>query len=66
MRTAIDATFFEEHARFAFAHACEDCVYHDPERDRCAHGYPDATHRRAAFAPEGPRDGMFCKEFELL
>lgn len=66
MKTAFSERYFEEHARYGFTHACEDCVYHDPERDRCAHGYPDAMHRRAAFTREGPRDGMFCKEFELL
>lgn len=66
MKTAFTEQFFEEHERYRFAHACEDCVYHDPERDRCAHGYPDGTHRRAAFTREGARDGMFCKEFELL
>lgn len=66
MKTPIDARFFAESERFAFTHTCEDCTYHDRELDRCAHGYPDAMHRREAFAPGGPKNGMFCKEFELL
>lgn len=36
------------------------------ETGRCANGYPNAMHRDAAFAPEGPGDGTFCKDFELL
>ena len=66
MKTRFDERYFSDAERFVFTHACEDCAYHDVERDRCAHGYPDGQHRRAAFTPEGPRDGMFCKEFELL
>lgn len=66
MKTRIDDEFHAEVARFRLAHCCEDCVYHRVDEDRCAHGYPDATHRRLAFAADGPLDGMFCKEFELL
>jgi hypothetical protein len=66
VKTSFTEQFFAEREGFAFAHTCERCVYHDPERDRCAHGYPDAMHRDAAFTREGARDGMFCKEFELL
>lgn len=36
------------------------------ETGRCANGYPNAMHRDAAFAPEAPGDGTFCKDFELL
>lgn len=65
MKTLIDQRFFDEAERHGFTHTCERCAYHDFEGDRCAHGYPDAQHRARAFAPDGPRDGMFCKEFEL-
>lgn len=66
MKTLFDDRYFTDAARYAFTHSCERCAYHDVERDRCAHGYPDAQHRAAAFVRGGPRDGMFCKEFELL
>lgn len=60
------AQFLDERRRFALAHTCERCVYHDHDRDRCAHGYPDATHREAVYErPEDASGGMFCKEFEL-
>lgn len=65
MRTDFSPRFDEEVARFALRHACEDCTFFVAERGACANGYPTATHRLRAFAPGGPRDGMFCKEFEL-
>ena len=56
--------FRDERDRFALVHTCEDCVYFDAESGRCAHGYPNAQHRREAL--ETPVPGpMFCKEFEL-
>lgn len=64
MRIADHARFVEERRLFQLAHTCERCAYRDQDRDACAHGYPDATHREAAFeSPDGA--GMFCKEFEL-
>lgn len=57
-------SFLEERARYQLAHTCERCVYRDEDKGACAHGYPDGTHREAAFAP-GEAGGMFCKEFEL-
>ncbi len=58
--------FLEDRQRLALVHTCERCTYHDRDHDRCAHGYPDATHRDAAYVDEGhARQGMFCKEFEL-
>ncbi len=66
MRTIVGHEFEEERARFALRHACEDCVFFVAESGRCANGYPNAMHRDAAFEAEGPGDGTFCKEFELL
>jgi hypothetical protein len=58
--------FLDDKRRYALVHTCERCVYHDRDRDRCAHGYPDATHREAAYADEASAAaGMFCKEFEV-
>jgi hypothetical protein len=58
--------FLDDRRRLALAHTCERCVYHDRDLDRCAHGYPDAAHRDAAFVDEAvTRIGTFCKEFEL-
>lgn len=66
MKTVIDSEFVAQRERYRFTFTCESCTYHVAEDDRCAHGYPDAMHRLAAFAPGAPIDGMFCKEFELL
>ena len=65
MRSIADGHFDAERALYALRHACEDCTFFVAETGRCANGYPNAMHRDAAFAPAGPRDGTFCKEFEL-
>jgi hypothetical protein len=65
VQTELDEDFRVERTRYHLAFTCEDCVYFDRVVDRCSHGYPSAVHRRAAFEAGGPRDGMFCKEFEL-
>lgn len=65
MKIVDPARFLDERAKFALAHTCERCVYHDRDKGACAHGYPDATHREAPYASGDARDGMFCKEFEL-
>jgi hypothetical protein len=65
VRTIVGREFEAERARFALRHACEDCVFFVAEGARCANGYPNAMHRDAAFALDGPADGTFCKEFEL-
>lgn len=64
MRIHDSKRFLDERARYGLAHTCERCVYRDRDRDACAHGYPDASHREAAFVT-GDGGGMFCKEFEL-
>lgn len=66
MRRVVDRDFAAQRARYALRHACEDCVFFVAETGRCANGYPNAMHRESAFDEEGPRDGTFCKEFELL
>ena len=66
MRTIAGREFDGERVRYALHHACEDCVFFVAETGRCANSYPNSMHRDAAFGPEGPRDGTFCKDFELL
>ena len=65
MRAIVDPEFETERTHFALRHACEDCVFFVAETTRCANGYPNEMHRDAAFEVDGPRDGTFCKEFEL-
>lgn len=50
----------EEAARFGLVRHCEECVLYDEERDRCAHGYPTAQHKRSASS----KLVVFCKDFE--
>ena len=63
--------FADESARFALRFTCEDCAYHDPGRDHCAHewpgGDPGGSHRSALWRTDAtpPRHIVFCKEFEL-
>jgi hypothetical protein len=65
VRIRIDSAFEQQRQAFRFVFACEHCVYFDAAAIRCAHGYPTDEHRSSAFASEGPRTGMFCKEFEI-
>jgi hypothetical protein len=65
VRTIVGQEFSAERVRYALRHACEDCVFFVDEAGRCANGYPNGMHREAAFVPDGPGDGTFCKEFEL-
>jgi hypothetical protein len=66
VRAIVGAEFEVERERYALRHACEDCVFFVRESAACANGYPNGMHRDAAFAPDGPKNGTFCKEFELL
>ncbi len=66
MHVPLGPRFQEERDRFAFLFSCEDCVYFDARRPGCAHGYPTAPHRAAAFAPDDNAGAMFCKEFEIV
>ena len=55
-----DARLDEEAARFGLVRHCEDCALFDPERDKCAHGYPTEQHRKNA----SEKLVVFCKDFE--
>lgn len=60
-----DARFEREWRRYGLKFTCEDCACWDPNRDRCAHGYPTSKHRATRYEdPEAPL--LFCKEFEAL
>jgi hypothetical protein len=59
-----DARFREERERFALRFTCEHCAHFDPDRERCAHGYPTAEHRLARYDDE-TAPVVFCKEWEL-
>lgn len=64
MKSPIDARFLGEARTFALRYTCESCAHFDPERARCANGYPIEPHRAREL-----RDGeswLFCKEFELF
>lgn len=60
MKLPIDDRFREEERTFALVRSCEDCALYDDRRDRCAHGYPTAEHKRR---PD-ERELIFCKDFE--
>ncbi len=65
MRVPLGPEFHDECERFAFRFCCEDCAYFLRD-ERCAHDWPNAEHRRAAYAAEvARREIVFCKEFEL-
>lgn len=59
-----DALFRAERDAHHLRMHCEDCALFDaaqPERTRCAHGYPTEPHRRPS-AEGAPIN--FCKDFE--
>jgi hypothetical protein len=64
MQFPLTPEFLEERRRYALQHCCEECALFDEARNECAHGWPNAIHRRAYY--ETPRAKIiFCKEFEL-
>jgi hypothetical protein len=64
VRIRLDTRFSEERERFALRFTCEDCALFDPDRERCAHGYPVGDHRLARYAdPEN--EIVFCKDWDL-
>ena len=70
MKFALTAQLLDEARRFGLRSACRDCFYWRPERDACAHDWPDEGQRRwplDAPNPDGsrPTEVAFCKEFEL-
>jgi hypothetical protein len=58
--SAYQDTLEREILAFELRYTCDDCAHFDPEKSRCAHGYPTEPHRRTAEA-----EVVFCKEFEL-
>jgi hypothetical protein len=68
MRLPADAGFWRELARFDLRFCCEDCTFFDPRSERCAHGWPNAEHRRGHYRvePDPPAEVTYCKEFELI
>ena len=60
MKLALDDRFALEAARYGLVRSCEDCALYDDEKDRCAHGYPTAEHKKSADA----QLVVFCKDFE--
>lgn len=64
MRVPLRPGFREERERFAFRFCCEDCCYLLPDGD-CAHAWPNAEHRLAAYEDASRQELVFCKEFEL-
>jgi hypothetical protein len=60
MKLEADETFRAEVARYGLVRSCEDCALYDEAKDRCAHGYPTAEHKKSADA----RLVVFCKDFE--
>jgi hypothetical protein len=70
VKFALTAQLLEEARRFELRSACRDCFYWRPDRDACAHDWPDEGQRRwplDAPNPDGsrPTEAAFCKEFEL-
>jgi hypothetical protein len=63
MRVRVGQEFSQESERYDLRFTCEDCTFHRPERDACAHFWPDAEHRKRA--QEHTTEVSFCKEFEL-
>lgn len=70
MKFALTEQLLDEARRFELRSACRDCFYWRPDRDACAHDWPDEGQRRWPLdAPNAdgsrPTEAAFCKEFEL-
>ena len=70
MKFALTEQLLDEARSFQLRSACRDCFYWRPDRDACAHDWPDEGQRRwplDAPNPDGsrPTEAAFCKEFEL-
>ncbi len=61
-----DPNFQREIVTYGFVVGCESCTYYVERDGACAHRYPNAAHKRAAFEPGAAPAGTFCKEFELV
>ena len=70
MKFALTEQLLDEARSFQLRSACRDCFYWRPDREACAHDWPDEGQRRwplDAPNPDGspPTEAAFCKEFEL-
>jgi hypothetical protein len=70
VKFALTEQLLAEARRFQLRSACRDCFYWRPDREACAHDWPDEGQRRwplDAPNPDGsrPTEAAFCKEFEL-
>jgi hypothetical protein len=70
VKFALTEQLLDEARRFELRSACRDCFYWRPERNACAHDWPDEGQRRWPLdAPNAdgsrPTEAAFCKEFEL-
>jgi hypothetical protein len=63
VKTTVDERLTREVSRYRLRFQCEDCAHFEPERGRCANGYPADPHRARPLA--GRPSLEFCKEFEL-
>ena len=65
MRIEASARFQEEQQRYRLVFTCEDCAHFNLTTEACAHGYPNADHRRARYERAVAAKVVFCKEFEI-
>lgn len=64
MRAPQDRRFRIQRDELELRFTCDHCAMFDPDRERCAHGYPTAEHRLARY--EGSAEPVvFCKEWDL-
>jgi hypothetical protein len=61
--TRVDERLRQEAERFSFRFGCEACMAFDPEKIRCAHGYPNQDHLGVDLSRV--EQIVFCKEFEV-
>jgi hypothetical protein len=61
----MEPEFRRQWQQLDFRFCCEDCVYLDPEHDRCVHGWPSEEHRLEFYRDPRVEVLVFCKEFEL-
>ncbi len=66
MRLPMTPLFRQEWERWDLRFCCEDCAHLDRNEQTCAHGWPDAEHRRAYYESPACKEVIFCKEFELI
>ena len=63
MLSPVDEQLRDEAERYQLRFGCETCAHFDPDRERCANGYPNEAHRGVDLGRVS--ELSFCKEFEL-